>query len=81
MRKEIVAFFISMLPIVEIRGALPVALATGVHPVWAILITVVGNLRPIPSILRFIRPIFKHPKTINKIGDRIRKNEKKALSK
>lgn len=81
MRKEILAFFISMLPLVELRGALPVALATGISPVAAILITVIGNILPIPFILLFIRPIFTYLKKHGKIGEIITKIEKRALSK
>ncbi len=81
MRKEIVAFFISMLPLVELRGALPVALATGISPVAAILITVIGNILPVPFILLFIRPIFAYLKKHSKIGEIITKIEKRALSK
>lgn len=81
MRKEILAFFTAMLPIIEIRGALPVALATGISPVAAILITVLGNILPIPFILLFIRPIFTYLKRHGKIGEIITKIEKRALSK
>lgn len=81
MRKEILAFFISMLPLLEIRGALPVALATGISPLTAILITVVGNILPVPFILLFVRPIFAYLKKHGKIGEIITKIEKRALSK
>ena len=81
MKKELTAFLISMLPLVEIRGGLPVALATGISPVAAILITGVGNMIPIPFILLFIRPVFAYLKKHGKIGEIITKIEKRALSK
>lgn len=81
MKKELMAFLISMLPLVEIRGGLPVALATGISPVAAILITVVGNMIPIPFILLFVRPVFTYLKKHSKIGEIITKIEKRALSK
>lgn len=81
MNKELTAFLISMLPFIEIRGGLPVALATGISPVAAILITVVGNILPIPFILLFIRPVFSYLKKYGKIGEIITKIEKRALSK
>lgn len=81
MKKEILAFFISMLPLIELRGALPVALATGISPVIAILITVLGNILPVPFILFFIRPVFTYLKNHGKIGEIITKIEKRALSK
>ena len=56
-------FFISMLPIVELRGAIPVGAAMGL-PLWSnYLVSVVGNLLPVPFILLFIRHILAWMKT------------------
>lgn len=52
-------FIISMIPIVELRGAIPVAmLALGMPWYEAFLIAVAGNILPIPFIIWFIRPLF-----------------------
>ena len=58
--KEFIAFIISMIPILELRGGL---LAAGPAildiPMWqAIPICVIGNLLPIPFILLLITKIF-----------------------
>ncbi len=79
--KELWSFLISMLPIVEIRGALPVALASGVNPFLAFPLTIFGNMLPIPFILLFIRPIFNFLKKQPKIHKLIQKLEDKAFSK
>ena len=51
-------FFISMVPVLELRGAIPIGTANGL-PLWAaILISIVGNLVPVPFIIIFIRKIF-----------------------
>lgn len=47
-------FFISMLPIVELRGAIPVAFALGLDPVVSYAVSVIGNLLPVPFILLLI---------------------------
>ena len=47
-----------MVPIVELRGAIPVALAHGMDLWPAILVSVLGNLIPVPFIIIFIRQIF-----------------------
>ena len=48
-------FFISMLPIVELRGAIPVGCGFGL-PFWEnYLVCTIGNLLPVPFILLFIR--------------------------
>ncbi len=49
--------FISMLPIVELRGGIPFAIAMGIDWPWALLLGIIGNIIPIPFIIWFIRPI------------------------
>lgn len=48
-------FFISMLPLVELRLAVPVAVTLGIPPIRAILVCAVGNLIPVPFIYLFAR--------------------------
>ena len=55
---EIIAFIISMLPILELRGGLIAAKLMGVEFFRAFIICFIGNLLPIPFILLFIRKIF-----------------------
>ena len=42
-----------MLPIIELRGAIPFATAIGVPPLTAYLISIIGNMVPIPFIFLF----------------------------
>ena len=57
--KELCVFFCSMLPIIELRGAIPMAFAFGL-PWWqGYLISVVGNLLPVPFILLLINVVLK----------------------
>lgn len=51
--KYLQVFFISMLPIVELRGAIPFATAIGVPPLTAYGISIIGNMLPIPFIFLF----------------------------
>lgn len=55
MLKYIIAFFISMVPVVELRGAVPVAIASGINPWVALCLCVVGNMAPVPVIYFFAR--------------------------
>lgn len=50
---------LSMAPISELRGALPVALASGMEPLWALLFCVACNLIPVPFIVLFCRKVFE----------------------
>ena len=61
-------FFISMLPIIELRGAIPVGAAMGL-PLWSnYLVSVVGNFLPVPFILLFIRYILAWMKTTKRLS-------------
>ncbi len=55
--KELFIFIISILPIVELRGAVPVGAAMGIPFYINYIVSVVGNLLPIPFILLFIPKI------------------------
>ncbi len=58
---ELATFIISMLPISELRGAIPVAIGVyGLNPVEAYLIAVIGNIVPVVFILKYIDPISKY---------------------
>ena len=57
--EELCVFLCSMLPIIELRGSIPMAFAFGL-PWWqAYLISVVGNLLPVPFILLLINVVIK----------------------
>ena len=51
--KYLQVFFISMLPIIELRGAIPFATAIGVPPLTAYAISIIGNMVPVPLIFLF----------------------------
>ena len=53
--KYLSTFFISMVPIIELRGAIPVGIGYGLHPVVVYIICVVGNMLPMPFIYFFAR--------------------------
>lgn len=53
----LVTFIVSMLPVVELRLAIPIGVSMGL-PVWqAAVISIVGNLLPAPFIIAFIRVV------------------------
>jgi len=58
--KELVVFIISMLPIAELRGALPIAINVYDIPwYYAFTISYIGNLLPVPFILLFLEKAAK----------------------
>ena len=61
--REWCVFFCSMIPIIELRGAIPMGLAMGLEWWQSFLISVVGNILPVPFILLFINRVLKFMST------------------
>ena len=57
LREYIYVFFCSMVPLIELRGAIPIGAAFGMPWIPNFLISVFGNMLPVPFILLFIRKI------------------------
>jgi uncharacterized membrane protein len=53
--KYIAVFLVSMVPIVELRGAIPIAIGYDIPPLVAYIICVIGNMIPVPFIYLFAR--------------------------
>ena len=54
----LVVFGISMVPVIELRGAIPIAIAYEIPWQIAYLLCVVGNLFPVPFIIAYMKPLF-----------------------
>ena len=55
----IITFLIGMVPLIELRGAVPYAITTGI-PMWqALIIGVVANMLPVPIIFFFARRVLE----------------------
>ena len=50
---------VAMVPVLELRGAIPFGLAAGLPPGLAYFVSVVGNMVPVPAIMLFIRHLFR----------------------
>ena len=71
MLNYLIIFLISMVPIVELRGAIPVAVGMGMQGTelfWAYVICVLGNMVPVPFIYLFARKILIWGKDKKYIG-------------
>lgn len=85
--KSLITLFVSMVPIIELRGAIPIATGLGLAPQIAIPIAMIGNLIPIPFIIIFIKRIFawmrkaspKLNKVVDKMEAKAEKNKEKVL--
>ena len=57
--KCIITFIVAMLPIIELRGAIPIGVGILGLPVHVTaLISLVGNMVPVPFVIIFIRRVF-----------------------
>ena len=48
-----------MLPVVELRGAIPIGVGLGVPEILALIIAVIGNMIPVPFIYKFARKLLE----------------------
>lgn len=55
--KYLIVFLVSMVPIVELRGAIPIAAGMGLPLVTSYIICVIGNMLPVPIIFLFARKV------------------------
>ena len=57
--REIIVFIISILPVLELRGGLIAASLLGVKPITGYIVSIIGNIIPVPFILLFINKILE----------------------
>ena len=53
--KYLSVFFISMVPLIELRAAVPIAIGMGLDTMTSIAVCAVGNMVPVPIIYLFAR--------------------------
>ena len=68
LKKYIIVFLISMVPLVELRGAIPYAVGFNLPIVPSCIIAVVGNMLPVPFIFLFGRKILEWGSKIKYVG-------------
>ena len=66
--KYIIVFFISMIPIVELRGAIPIAETLRLNILLYYPIALIGNMLPVPVIFLFARKVLEWGKNKKFIG-------------
>lgn len=82
MKAAIITFLMSMIPVVELRGAIPYGVIAGLSVRTALIIAIIGNLVPIPFLIVFTRKVFewlrRHSETLDRL---VAKLEAKGESK
>ena len=79
MKAILLTFLVAMVPVVELRGAIPFGVVRGLNLWTAIIASVLGNLVPVPFIILFIRRIFAWMRAhMPKLDGLVTRMEKKA---
>ena len=68
LKKYIIVFLVSMVPLVELRGAVPYAIAMGLPVLPSYIIAIIGNMIPMPFIFFFARKVLEWGKDKPVIG-------------
>lgn len=80
--KLLYTFLISMVPVIELRGAVPIGTSSGLNIWVAVIVSIIGNLLPVPFIIIFIRKIFSMLRKIHpKFNALVTQLEKRAQNK
>ena len=80
--KYLTVFGMAMLPVVELRAAIPYGIALDLNPFLVYALSVLGNMLPAPFIILFIRRIFEWMKTKSEFLRKLaEKMEAKAAGK
>ena len=69
LKKYVLAFLISMVPLIELRGGVPTAMAMGISAPVAIAVCAIGNMLPVPIIYLFARKVLIWGSTKPMIGN------------
>ena len=77
--KILTTLFVSMIPVIELRGAIPIGVGLGL-PYWvSVLVSLIGNIIPVPFIILFIKAIFAWiRKVLPKLDGFVTKLEQRA---
>ena len=81
-KAAVITFLMAMVPVVELRGAIPYGVIAGLSVPAAFIIAVIGNLVPIPFLVVLTRKVFNWLRTKSEwLESAVRKLEAKAEKK
>ena len=65
-KKYLYTLFISMIPVLELRAAIPYGVSSGLPLAAVLAISIIGNMIPVPFIILFVRRVFEWMKKKSK---------------
>ena len=78
LEKLLLTFTTAMIPVVELRGAIPVGIAADLPPAVACAVAILGNLLPVPFIMLLARWVFNWLRDSRLFGSKIVWLERRA---
>ena len=79
LKARLITLLWAMVPVVELRGAIPIGVGMGLSYAEAFILAFIGNLLPIPFLIMFTRRVFEWMKTKSKwLRSIVKKLEDKA---
>ncbi|KPU26409.1 ligand-binding protein SH3 [Caloranaerobacter sp. TR13] len=85
LKDELIVMLVAAAPIFELRGAIPLGIAMGFTPLHSTVLSIIGNLIPVPFLLKLLNPLFDYfgrtkmfGKIVNWIKQRTLKRSKKV---
>ena len=78
LEKLLLTFTTAMIPVVELRGAIPVGVAAGLPPAVTCVTAILGNLLPVPFIMLLARRVFNWLRDTRLFGPKIVWLERRA---
>jgi len=68
LKKYLFVFLVSMVPLIELRGGVPIAVGMGLDYFKALIVCVIGNMLPVPVIYFFARKVLEWGRDKKYIG-------------
>ncbi|WP_276876702.1 COG2426 family protein [Anaerococcus hydrogenalis] len=78
---QVALIIISMLPLIELKGSIPIGLAMGLKPFQTYIYSIIGSIVPSIFILMWIMPVFDYMKKKDSLKKLVAWAEKKAKKK
>lgn len=78
---EFTVIFTAALPIIELKGAIPVGISLGLSPFHVFVLAYIGSIIPVPIILLTIRPVFNYLKKTRIFSRLVHKITDKSMKK
>lgn len=79
--KEPAVLFLSMVPLIELKGAIPIGISLGLKSYSALIFGYLGSILPCPIIIFLVNALLRKIKEVGKFESQIQRLERRLLRK